>query len=443
MKKFKQLSIILLCLLAWNTPLAFAEGDHEGSHTGNGGGVVTCPGKKPQVLDYFEAERDYGKDSLFDLEYYASSSELRQKFFSIIEDRIEDAETPRKQFGIHFSSSWKVDGKNMSFHQAFKYYSNKIGPFDLWKTTAPWKLHDEAIKEDLPVGCEFQQGALTDEAGTFRIKETTKDLSPGQKLVLELHEVIYSLTGLSWMDFVGTSNNARKFVGVLLKNKKSTSYREQRLALLKVEHPFDQYEWKHGQEWLVVGGDGGAQDMNPFYRYTGAYFLDLRQMTASQKEALSSCPRALAVEPSLGATSFLYSFADQGALQESRITETILPGGTETHLRHTLIGEWNQSTYQRGVLDVNSLSIQWDLQLAMADKGVSLKMNGAECPYRFADSTMMLLSDAPKMLNPATHNRQRQVLQIRHIIQYFEEKSRGLKSEFDSEVEKLRSDLNW
>jgi hypothetical protein len=401
------LKFILLITALFFSAHAYAQS--EGGHTGNGGGVIFCAGKKPLVLDYYEIPSP--REDVIDLENIS-----RDAFIQLIEARIRSASDPM----AYLQNQWWIDRTKPVpvLDKAISLFLHREGSVDQWKTTQAWPVRDEAIVDSLPSECEFIQGAISRDHTPYQISAVTKTLSEGQKRVLELHEALFTYADYySTFIYNGTSASVRKLVRVFI--RKNPTVAELKAAL----DEFAQVEKKATKSIL--------------YRQTGLYILDLRFVDEIQKANLRNCPTWLGLVPTVDQDAYLYRFSNRKSLS---IEEFLLPHETKALLQKSIEVHSEEGFYRRTGVRHGEAESVIELRFSSPSKMLPtlfFQENGQKtCSYVRIDETDFFVT--PTLQKDESFVR-KPVRLVKNLIEHFEAKKRGLPSRFQRDVDALRA----
>lgn len=392
-----------------------------GGHTGNGGGIVTCPGLKPVVLDYYEAVASGRK--MIDLE-----SMDREEFFDLMIKRLElGSKHKTGVLGSRYFGGLDVFDLHSELEKKLKVVSDA----NSWTEIEEWRVHDEFINNSLPSDCHFKQAAITSlipRIGwhTFRIKGAVESLSRGQQFIIELHEFLQEHNS------AGSSIIVRKLVGVLL--QKRVNYKKIRLALVQFAKPH--------KEYVLKFGDIHERDYSWANLMNDLYALDLRNISNEEKKNYQNCPRWLGIVPSEKANLILQLFQDSAATPE----DIFMPWQDSVLLQANYKIKNVENSYERQSLDKKTSLFRKDFSLKKVSSKLYFERSGLSCPYISITES----SNFVQNFYSAYHKQDRlfpymwtNIFYVQRIRTYYELKRLGYESPYEHEVDNIRNILNW
>jgi len=375
-----------LILLFTFSSLAFG-----GGHTGNGGGTVHCLGMKPLILDYYEDHKEE--------DHYIPLEKMRRaQFIMEIIARLQKSQESKK----------RTDFVPQNIVDIFNEITEKKGPVEKWVVVKPLRIHDEALQEKLPENCEFKQAAYSNiregKYQSYQVLEVTKELSSGQKLVLELHEALQTIQlRQMYQGIVLSSYSVREFVRTLI--KKNVSYQELRLAYARFMNPTNSIVWDKKDIKIVEYGTN-----HPWYRYSGAYILN------KSKSSLN-CEQFIAFGPINTSHYILYRFSvnEMGTHMEQEFFKNDLS---------------SENLIKTEMLYIEDIRYQY-LTLFKNDP------DKLECQYQAAGYKYEIYSLANNLFPLIPVPEFQMIFHAKNLIQHFADKDMGLESPFEKDVARL------
>ncbi|MFZ4715806.1 MAG: hypothetical protein ACOYL6_18935 [Bacteriovoracaceae bacterium] len=394
-----------------------AKAGKEGGHTGNGGGKVSCPGRAPVMLDYYEAEQQNKK--LLPIEKMD-----RQSFFKLMIKRLKLGGDSRNETGIIYQ---------FNFHNELEAWIKHEGKIELWDVINEWRVHDEFIESKLLPGCSYQQAAITADIRKigrkiYKIKGAVEALSPGQQNILELHEFFQARNS------TGSSASVRNLIGTMI--KKRVTYKQMRQALLQFENPHQIYYKSFGRITYDV-------DQSQFNLMSGLYALDLRDISEEAKKKYLKCSNWVAISLLMQGDMVMQSFKDHSL----ELDEIYLPIISKSLTSKSYIVKKERYFYQKQTLDTQFGNLIDEISIQKGSIGTFIKGKAGTCPY-----INIMGSEFVQTFRSAVYNKTEDRLfrygwfdvhYIQEIRSYYEGKRLGYVSDYESEVENIRKTLNW